>query len=79
VNVTGAPATGGGVTDARYANLTRFVERAAVYAQEHGNEAALREFNNPNGTFIKGGLSVFAYEINGNRYRSAVPAGSARD
>jgi len=65
VTVTGVPATGGEVTDARYANLTRFVDRAAAYAQEHGKEAAIREFNNPNGTFIEGELYVFAYEMNG--------------
>lgn len=54
-----------GTTDARYANLTRFVEKAAAYAKEHGKEAALREFNDPNGTFIEGDLYVFAYDMNG--------------
>jgi signal transduction histidine kinase len=52
-------------TSARYANLTRFVEKAALYAKEHGKEAALKEFNNPNGTFIKGDLYVFAYGMDG--------------
>jgi hypothetical protein len=54
-----------GTTDARYANLTRFVRGAYAYAQEHGKEAALREFNNPNGSFIEGDLYVFAYAMNG--------------
>jgi signal transduction histidine kinase len=52
-------------TGARYANLTRFIERAASYAKEHGKEAALKEFNNPNGTFIEGDLYVFAYGMDG--------------
>jgi predicted small secreted protein len=49
----------------RYSNLTRFVDMAAAYAQEQGREAALREFNNPNGTFVAGSLYVFAYDMNG--------------
>jgi len=52
-------------TDIRFADLTRFVDNASVYAQEHGRDAALREFNNVNGTFIKGDLYVFAYDMNG--------------
>jgi signal transduction histidine kinase len=52
-------------TDARFADLTRFVDNAVSYAKEHGKEAALKEFNNVNGTFIKGDLYVFAYEMNG--------------
>lgn len=59
------PVTAGVTTDARYTNLTRFVEKAAAYAQEHGREAALREFNNINGSFIDGDLYVFAYTMNG--------------
>lgn len=65
VKTTGTPTPAGEATDARYANLTRFVKGAAAYAKEHGKEAALREFNNPNGTFIKGDLYVFAYDMNG--------------
>ncbi|MFA4876333.1 MAG: cache domain-containing protein [Methanoregula sp.] len=51
--------------DTRSANLTRFVTGAQTYAREHGKEAALREFNNPNGTFINGDLYIFAYTMNG--------------
>jgi hypothetical protein len=65
VKTTGTPATVGVVTDARYANITRFVENAARYAKEHGKVAALSEFNNPPRTFIEGDLYVFAYEMNG--------------
>ena len=52
-------------TDARYANLTRFVDRAVAYAKEHGKNASLLEFNNANGTFIEGDLYVFAYGMDG--------------
>ncbi|ADN37458.1 putative cache sensor protein [Methanolacinia petrolearia DSM 11571] len=54
-----------GSTDSRYDNLTTFVDNAAVYAKENGKEAALKEFNDVNGSFIDGELYVFAYEMNG--------------
>ncbi|PKL70893.1 MAG: sodium:calcium antiporter [Methanomicrobiales archaeon HGW-Methanomicrobiales-1] len=65
VKTTKIPANVTGATDARSANLTRFVNAAHAYAQEHGKEAALREFNNVNGSFIDGDLYVFAYTMNG--------------
>ncbi|WP_421909687.1 cache domain-containing protein [Methanolacinia petrolearia] len=49
----------------RYDNLTTFVDNAAVYAKENGKEAALKEFNDVNGSFIDGELYIFAYEMNG--------------
>jgi hypothetical protein len=61
----GTTVTTGVPNDARYSNLTRFVQSAAVYAKENGKEAALSEFNNLNGTFIDEDLYVFAYEMNG--------------
>ncbi|WP_167848779.1 cache domain-containing protein [Methanolobus halotolerans] len=42
-----------------------FVEAAHEYAQIHGQEAALREFNNQNGQFIDGELYIFAYDSEG--------------
>jgi hypothetical protein len=51
--------------DARYANLTQFVTRAAAYAKEHGKEAALAAFNDVDGSFIDGDMYVFAYEMDG--------------
>jgi hypothetical protein len=65
VTPTAIPATREEATGTRYANLTRFVQEAAAYAKEHGKEAALREFNNPKGKFIRGELYIFAYEMNG--------------
>ncbi len=55
----------GGATEARHANLSRFVERAAVFAREKGMKAALGEFNDPNGTFSAGDIYIFAYDMNG--------------
>ena len=52
-------------TDTRYADLTRFVDRAVAYAKQYGKDAALLEFNNVNGTFIKGDLYIFAYGMDG--------------
>jgi signal transduction histidine kinase len=52
-------------TDARYANLTRLVDSAEEYAKKNGKDAALREFNNVNGTFIDGDLYIYAYVMDG--------------
>lgn len=65
LKTTRAPTQVTGMTDARYASLTAFVQRAATYAKDHGKEAALSEFNNPNGTFIDEELYVFAYNMDG--------------
>jgi len=59
-----APSTSSGI-DPRYSGLEMFVDDAAVYAREHGKEAAVKEFNDPNGTFIDGELYIFAYEMDG--------------
>jgi polar amino acid transport system substrate-binding protein len=45
--------------------LVAFVEKAFEYAHVHGQEAALREFNNQTGQFVDGELYIFAYYING--------------
>ncbi len=45
--------------------LVAFVEKAFEYAYVHGQEAALREFNNQTGQFADGELYIFAYDING--------------
>ncbi|OPY38352.1 MAG: Cache domain protein [Methanoregula sp. PtaU1.Bin051] len=63
---TGPGYTGAGATDARYINLSWFVDRAAAYAKERGKAAALAEFNKVNGSFIEGELYVFAYDMDGN-------------
>lgn len=62
---TAIPTARGIATDARIADLNRFVDEAAIYAQEQGRDAALREFNTVNGTFTQGDRYVFAYDMNG--------------
>ncbi|WP_218185160.1 hypothetical protein [Methanogenium cariaci] len=42
-----------------------FVQNASEYAEVHGQEAALREFNNPSGQFVKGELYIFSYDLEG--------------
>jgi signal transduction histidine kinase len=41
------------------------VEKAATYFQANGKEKALKEFNNPQGQFVKGELYVFAWDMSG--------------
>ncbi|WP_342679635.1 cache domain-containing protein [Methanofollis sp. UBA420] len=45
--------------------LVAFVESAAAYVKANGKEKALAEFNNPNGSFIRGELYIYAYDFNG--------------
>lgn len=51
--------------DTRPDGITAFVDRAIARAQEKGKDAALREFNDPNGSFIQGDLYIFAYGTDG--------------
>lgn len=59
---TAAPAA---AKNASPEELVAFVERAYEFAHVHGQEAALREFNNPTGRFVDGELYIFAYDLNG--------------
>ena len=45
--------------------LRKYVNEAKAYAIAQGEQKALTEFNNPNGSFIRGDLYVFAYDYNG--------------
>jgi len=45
--------------------LVAFVGSAVSYVKTHGMENALKEFNNPNGSFIQGELYIYAYAYNG--------------
>ena len=47
------------------ANLTNFVEEAVAYAHKNSQDEVIREFNNPNGTFSRNDLYIFAYGFNG--------------
>ena len=45
--------------------LMTFVEEAANYVKDNGEEKALQEFNNRSGSFVRGELYIFAYDFNG--------------
>jgi len=44
--------------------LVAFVDSAVAYAKTNGKEKALVEFNDPNGSFIRGELYIYAYDFN---------------
>lgn len=46
-------------------DLLELVDNAKVYALKYGREKAVAEFNNLNGSFVKGDLYIFAYDYNG--------------
>jgi polar amino acid transport system substrate-binding protein len=46
-------------------DLRSFVEEAIAFARERGREAALAEFNDRNGRFVRGNRSIFAYDYQG--------------
>lgn len=46
-------------------DLPWFVDDAKVYAQKYGREKAVAEFNDINGSFVKGDLYIFSYDYNG--------------
>lgn len=45
--------------------MVKFVEEAVAYVKEVGREAALKEFSNPKGKFVreKGELYIYAYDF----------------
>lgn len=45
--------------------MVKFVEEAAAYVKQVGREAALKEFSNPKGKFVraKGKLYIYAYDF----------------
>jgi polar amino acid transport system substrate-binding protein len=46
-------------------DLTTFVGEAIMYAGKNGKDAALQEFNNVNGSFVRGNLYIYAFDYNG--------------
>jgi hypothetical protein len=51
-----------------------FVTEAVAYARDHGREKALAEFNNQNGSFIRGDMYIFSVDYNGTTLATpAVP------
>lgn len=63
-----APASPGVTPQVAYTSnetLVAFVESAVAYERANGRERALAEFNNKNGSFIRGELYIYAYAFNG--------------
>lgn len=46
-------------------DLRAFIDEAKAYARTNGKEKALESFSDPNGSFIRGDLYIFAYDYNG--------------
>lgn len=46
--------------------VTPFVEEAVAYARANGKEGALAEFSDPDGSFKRGELYIYAYDFEGN-------------
>ena len=59
-----SPGKTGAVNVTTNETLVAFVNEAVTYARTHGKESALAEFSNPNGTFVRGELYIYAYDFN---------------
>jgi polar amino acid transport system substrate-binding protein len=46
-------------------SLKSFVREAITYAEKKGKDAAIREFNNRNGSFVRGNLYIYAFDYHG--------------
>jgi len=65
---TSPPGTNDTISQEQYTSnesLVAFVESAAAYAETNGKDKALAEFNDPNGSFVRGELYIYAYDYNG--------------
>src|SRR5512145_743081 len=60
-----APAPPGATGKITPAYLTQRVKEAVAYARENGREKAIAAFNDPNGSFVKDGVYIFAEEYSG--------------
>jgi len=66
-NEPGIPASTPGSPEPNYTSnetLVAFVESAVAYAHANGKEKALAEFSDPNGSFVRGELYIYAYDFN---------------
>ena len=56
-----------------------FVDKAVAYARDHGRQAALAAYNDPDGGFRGGEFYVFAYDFTGKNLAHIDPALVGRD
>lgn len=61
------------------ADLTKFVNNAASYAQENGKEKALAAFNDPKGRFADGELTLIAADYNGTVLANSITPETANE
>lgn len=61
------------------ADLTAFVKQAVAYAKANGKEQALVAFNDKNGTFADGELTIIAVDYNGTMLASSISTETAKD
>lgn len=59
------PEKTGTINETTNETMVAFVNEAKAYAETHGKEAALAEFSNRNGSFVRGELYLYAYDFNG--------------
>ena len=57
-----APATQQGATKEE---MVAFVKEAVAFARQNGKERSLAEFSNKSGSFFRGVLYIYAYDVNG--------------
>ena len=62
---TAPPPVQGSVGKSTPSDLTVMVKEAVAYAKENGKEKAIAAFNDPNGSFVKNGIYVFAENYDG--------------
>ena len=62
---TAPPPVQGSVGKITPADLTVMVKEAVAYAKENGKERAIAAFNDPNGSFVKNGIYIFAEDYDG--------------
>jgi signal transduction histidine kinase len=73
------PSTGIGPKTRAYttADLTEFVKKAVIYAKENKKEEVLRAFNDPNGKFAEGELTIIAVDYNGTVLANSITPNTA--
>jgi len=51
------------ITSSNKTELVPFVESAVASAQENGKDKAFDEFSNKTGSFVRGDLYIYAYDL----------------
>jgi len=65
VFVTASCGGGNSAEDAKKQRVISFVKEAAAYAKANGREKACAAFNDPLGSFVRGGMYIYAYDMSG--------------